>query len=871
MNHPMKRRHFLATTIGAGAGLGLAGRWNLLAAEAASKGKLLHRIDCTAELPPERYFALGEAKVLETAAGRYREAQGNPPLARFGYRFSIEKPGRPHVAVIRYPDDKRRYMCINDGTCYDLTTGVFTGWAQPLSNTMLELRQLFWPRWNDCSIVFMTWGPGEPAAAASIEIYELPDLPPLKIPGDPGDGTRRELGIQYEDPCGTGGAEGAMNCDEWLDRVTRYARYSGQGLLVYPIAWYHGPLFPCECEPAGAFDWIVGRDRKQYTRWTTRPTDWYAKLLTRFAKEGLEFQGAMTLMRLGSLLEKMNINLAAIKAGADTYNNMLWNDHVQSSTNDWTPIYNARNFRTLTEDNKNKKPLEPWSQTPSRMAYGEVGNPGHTGPMFNPLHPTVQNAILKFVEEIGRRYHQYPAFTGISFNMFASAMPWFGSIHFGYDDYSVGLFEKETGTAVPVDAKAPDRFSKRYQFITTQCREIWVAWRCRKIRDLFGRIHRALAAARADLRVTVTLWDETVVTNTLGHDMPKLQIHVRDSMKQLYREAGIDIDLYRDEPGLEVDRVMGNSRDRGGHGNDGVQASIESQTMYRDFDCLDQPTLDAFAKLERPGAFIFNCWVEAWGDVRWFRPAEDDRNAKELAFMDGRPAEGIFGMNSKYPKDGFWWDSQLRITPGFQGGAHFLEPYAWALAELDACRITRGGLFLDKAHTELLQPFARAYRALPRRKFTTVGDRTDPVTIRTLVHKGRRYGYAVNRDYYPVKVEVTWNAAPRRLLDLATGEKIRSAQKWSFELGPYGLLSFAVAAESEIRAFSAEPPGDIMKALRDETEGVLTAFQKTRASGKSVPGMDAMEPRIREALDQNKPAWLRRALTSSIVRKCRAM
>ena len=29
---------------------------------------------------------------------------------------------------------------------------------------------------------FMTWGQGEPAAAASIEIYELAELPPLACP-----------------------------------------------------------------------------------------------------------------------------------------------------------------------------------------------------------------------------------------------------------------------------------------------------------------------------------------------------------------------------------------------------------------------------------------------------------------------------------------------------------------------------------------------------------------------------------------------------------------------------------------------------------------------------------------------------------------
>ena len=69
---------------------------------------------------------------------------------------------------------------------------------------------------------------------------------------------------------------------------------------------------------------------------------------------------------------------------------------------------------------------------------------------------------------------------------------------------------------VPVDDKAPDRFSKRYEFLTFVCRQAWVDWRCRKIRELFGRIRKRLAESRADLRVTVTLWDETTVPSVLG-------------------------------------------------------------------------------------------------------------------------------------------------------------------------------------------------------------------------------------------------------------------------------------------------------------------------------------------------------------------
>jgi hypothetical protein len=348
----------------------------------AQKSRLIEAFDCTQEYPADQYFAFGEVRVTESEAGRYREAEAKP-LSRFGYRFTIEHIGKPHVAVIRYPDDKRRFMCIMDGTCYDLTTGVFTNFEQPLSGRMEEIRQIFWPRWQDCSIVFTTWSKGEPAAVSGFEIYELDDLPALSVPGDPGDGSRREFGIQYEDPCGTGASEGAITHEEWEERVITYARHSGQKLLVYPINWYHGPRLPFEGELSDDFDIVVGRDRRQYGRWTTHPTDWLSGMLEQFGREGLEFKGSLTLLRLGSLMQKMNIDLDAIKAGADTINNMLWCDQVQAGTQDWTPLYNARNYTKAIELDRKNYPL----------VYGEKMNqPYHAGPIFNPLHPVVQGS-----------------------------------------------------------------------------------------------------------------------------------------------------------------------------------------------------------------------------------------------------------------------------------------------------------------------------------------------------------------------------------------------------------------------------------------------------------------------------------------------
>ncbi|MCA9419279.1 MAG: hypothetical protein KC917_23610, partial [Candidatus Omnitrophica bacterium] len=189
-----------------------------------------------------------------------------------------------------------------------------------------------------------------------------------------------------------------------------------------------------------------------------------------------------------------------------------------------------------------------------------------------------------------------------------------------------------------------------------------------------------------------------MIPNTLGPVSASHQIGARLSNYELYREAGIDLALYGDEPGLEVDLSMGNSRDRGGHGPNpaaGVNTPLAAASMFRDFEFLDAETLAAAHNHSKPGLFIFNCWVEAWGKHIWFKPDPEDPNLPTVSLMDGKPAEGVLRINSEYPKDGFWWDSQLRITPPFPAGPHFLEPYAHAVAELDACRITRGGLFLD--------------------------------------------------------------------------------------------------------------------------------------------------------------------------------
>ena len=124
-------------------------------------------------------------------------------------------------------------------------------------------------------------------------------------------------------------------------------------------------------------------------------------------------------------------------------------------------------------------------------------------------------------------------------------------------------------------------------------------------------------------------------------------------------------------------------------------------------DFLDSKKNESISTLTSPGTYNFNCWIESWGDYKWFQPKEDDPNLQKVKIMDGKPVDGIIACNSFYPDDGFWWNSQLRIVPTYLAGDSYLEPFAHSIAEFDAIRMTAGGLFLDSAHFPHIRKLAK--------------------------------------------------------------------------------------------------------------------------------------------------------------------
>ena len=125
---------------------------------------------------------------------------------------------------------------------------------------------------------------------------------------------------------------------------------------------------------------------------------------------------------------------------------------------------------------------------------------------WGPLHPDNRAWTLGLVREFAQRYAHSPAFKGISLRNMQWANPALNNFHsldWGYDDFTVGEFERETGIRLPVKADDPDRFELRHTELMKHHRDRWIDWRCEKIAELYRELAGILRQARPDLSLYV--------------------------------------------------------------------------------------------------------------------------------------------------------------------------------------------------------------------------------------------------------------------------------------------------------------------------------------------------------------------------------
>lgn len=742
-------------------------------------------IDCAAREPD---FAAGGTRVVSRTFGAYRESgdtgwtryQRAPELARralaepswFAYTLEGLAPQQRYRIDVEYPDDALRTFAVAlreaNPLNYPVATGIDSGGEYRLSHAMQNLAMTVWPRGPAPRLLFAPTHDNMRAACSRIRVYRADAPEPL--PGIEGLGAgHRQFLSWYEEgsnypslfgPADQGPLGLRTAAERWAEAVTAV----GGSTLMPTVVIYSFALYPSSHNVA----------------FSTPNQDVLRRLLLVAEKYRLK------------VVPELHPRADELALGRS--------DPRQAPPNVLISREGRSNF------------------------FGADGKSRSYPPYFNPLSAENQKWYIAMIGELADRYKDSPAFDGVSLRFMHWANPALNnlvSLDWGYDDDTVASFKRETGSAVPLGrADDPRRFADRHAWLTTQGREAWIDWRCRKIADLHKRVRDRIRQARPDLKLYVN-----VFANDEAH-APAYSAQSGRNMVARLREAGIDPGLLTALDGVVL---LNAAYSYGRRESEGIfQGARDS--------LLDPAALNALRKPGDGGRFLSSSrYLEATGVV--VPP----------------PRLGFPAATRET------WMSAVANPP-----ARFpLERYAIELAETDAFVLGDGG----NGYTfgpSVVREFMREFRMLPAQSFTARADAVDPVTVRTLETPGDHLFYAINRAAYPVRLAVDLSR-PARVTRLSGGAELPTAGgRLELELKPYELLAARTDADVRITHISATPPTDERRRVERQLDWVRRLSMSSGLASLIGRGPDAAERRqladaVQSAGSALERGWLWRA------------
>lgn len=637
------------------------------------KRTLIKQIDCGAT-PPD--YAGGITNAIHTPIGVYRQSGDRGYLQSkdfhwFTYRLDVPEAQKPYVVEVDYPDDDCRTFGIalmeRNMMDYPPVGGVDSGGVFSLSHEMQTQSFIYYPRGKEVVISFINTRDGRTAAAARIRLYSVhAPIPALGTPREGG----RSFGSWLEegDRWATfyGAPDKSLNgYVVSMNRWAQVARYMGLDTLSPTVNIYQNVLFPTTYfdgyfRPAGG-----ARD--------PMPLDVVRLLLL--------------------VCEKYELKLLP----------------------EFHPCGNAYHLHDY--DAKYASYPDP---QPQRIV-GKDGQVGHSNfePYYNPIYPDNRQWYIGMLGEFADQYKDSAALDGVSLRV----MGWVGeghngypSLKWGYEDYTVHLFEKQTGTRVQVKDTDPERFRKRYDWLMAKCKAKWIDWRCDQVVKLYADIRDRVRKARPNLFVVSPIHPELDGT----YYDEKERFFTTHDYSELLRECGYDTRKMAALDGVFFLNAF--------HYYGRRQSEAVSEQASRDMLLNPAAKKALIVNTNRTGYLFSNGYFEANQKIK--------------------PADmGLAGV-----KPGGW---VALVNPA---GRHYLERYALSVAEGDASMILDGGEGYLGGQP-LLREFLAEYRQLPVARFMPRPDATDPVSVWQLNDRKRFWFYAVNRERYPIRVAIHLSGA----------------------------------------------------------------------------------------------------------------
>ncbi len=717
---------------------------------AGRKLELLHDIDCVKLTDQGRQLsvsngfweAFGQTRVVEAPFGAYREGGDNLDAgirssqhgkSKSGFSFDVSVPDvkRPYLLELEYPDDDRRTVNViiaSEGNEHarknyqntQLGNGYETGDFYPLSNAMKKYSTVFWADSTNVAVLVMSMNPGMRAAASRIRLWALSDVPGgiEKVRRD-----GREMALWLEEP------------NRWLAMTRPFPHYNAVGGMM----GQH----------------LLGVKRMA----AMAKFGGYTSIHATAACYGMAIWNGDVLegWRASSFNITRMIALCCEKYGLAFVPEL----HVCE-----LPYFDT----SFAQETKHPEDLVLYSRAGTKARIGD-GAASWTAPFWNPLHPDVQRKYLEIVRDLVDSVGDSTALGGVSTRLMmwrGSSWSYLPSINWGYGDWTVHAYEKATGVKVPVDDKDPERFYKRFKFLTSRGQvAAWRKWRTDCISGYQERLRDAIREKHPTAKLYIPYMG--AMDGPFGAEKGA-------SARETFEETGIDPDRMRKAEGICVL-------------SSAAEVGRRYSTLLNDFDI--------HSKSNDPESFTFG--------------------------------EGS-GVNANYFEDHTAIPIDLLGFPNLKPGAYCgasepagelaLDNYAVALAEGDVKAIRFGGLCYSFAHPDETKAWMREFQNLPAKTFTSFEKAIDPVAVRSAVatdEKGRErfYFYAVNRLPYPCSITLALEGVDA-VASVATGEAIQLKDgRMTLALGPYGLRAFSAETGARLSDAVTHVPAEVTRETLD--------------------------------------------------------
>ena len=452
--------------------------------------ELTDEIDCADPNSPYQIFsqtADGKdtpAPIVETAAGKYREAGGGQ-FNWFGFAVRLEQVYQPYLIEAEVPDDADRVIAVktipldgaamrlgplSDGTGFrgfsSGNGGITTGIDQPLTGRMIPFRIVVFLKSPILGIQVMTMQPGFKAAVGKVWIYRITnDLPALKVASPDyrltGQHLERMTLLPLNYYAGPDQLKFVSNCcvthrgfyKDWYNlgsNMIKYLRFAGENMMIPGIYMYYPENGP---------------------HWNNRETANSIELLARMcAANGIKLMLGVEYSR-PPLNKVLQVTDQQVAEGAST-------DRLVD---------------------KNGRQAASWAQS------------------VNFLVPEVREDLKGVIADLVRLYQDTPGIGGIALMQGLGLLPDLSyssvtslkePLACGYDDLTVGLFEKETKIKVPADPKDPKRFQVRYDWLMANAKDQWVAWRNRKVYEINRELAQIMVKGNPDWKLAAIALSE---------------------------------------------------------------------------------------------------------------------------------------------------------------------------------------------------------------------------------------------------------------------------------------------------------------------------------------------------------------------------